>query len=89
MDANPLFSHAYRCKNWVAWIDNLQSTAGIKRVNNEDAKDICGMRKSLDRCIAKSLLRWYDHIGHMADRLVKKMWYYSWRGRPYKRWTDL
>ncbi len=78
-------------------MDYLRRISGIRkieRVRNEEVRNRCGVRKSVETRIGESVLRLYGHIERMDDeRVVKRIYSSEFEclrrvGRPGRAWCE-
>src|SRR5678815_5828185 len=78
-------------------MDNLRGVLGVRRIDkmrNERIRELCGVKKGVNKRINESMLRWFGHVERMnGSRLVKRM--YSGdcvgnrpAGRPKRKWIE-
>ena len=75
-------------------MDKLRGLLGIKRMNrvpNAWIREICGVKKGLDKRIDERVLRWFGHVERMErDRIARRVYVGKSAGsrpvgRPRKR----
>ena len=57
-------------------MDNLRGLLGITkmedRIPNAWIKELCGVRKGLDKIIDEGILRWFGHVKRMERDMIAK-----------------
>ena len=78
-------------------MDNLRGLMGIRRMDkvpNEWIRQLCRVRKGVDKKINEGVLRWFSHVERMENARIEKRVYVGVCagshsvGRPRKRWID-
>ena len=78
-------------------MDDLRGLLGIRRMDivpNARIRELCGVKKSLDKRIDESVFRWFVHVEKMERGMIAKRVYVGEfagnhsAGRPQKRWLD-
>ena len=78
-------------------MDNLRGLMGIRRMDkvpNEWIRQLCRVRKGVDKKINEGVLRWFSHVERMENDRIEKRVYVGVCagshsvGRPRKRWID-
>ena len=78
-------------------MDNLRSLFGIRRMDrvpNERIRELCEVRKGVDKSTGEGVLRRFGHVERMEkDRTAKRFYVGECDGsrsvgRPRKRWID-
>ena len=71
----------------------IRTMCGVKlldRRNNEELKDMLGMKESLDRMAKVSSIRWYGHVLRKDENMIVKALKFDsssrGRGRPKQTW---
>ena len=76
---------------------SLRELLGIRRMDrvpNAQIRELCRVKKSLDKRIYEGMLQWFGHVERMErDRIVKRVYVGMCAGsrsvgRPWKRWID-
>src|SRR5678815_40660 len=60
----------YRSKVQCAQMDNLRGMLGVRRIDkmrNEHIRELCGVKKGVNKRINESMLRWFGHVERMND----------------------
>ena len=79
-------------------MDNLRGLLGIRRMDrvpNAQIRELCGVKKDLDKRIDEGVLWWFNYMERMeSDRIAKKVYVGECAGshsvaRPQKRWIDV
>ena len=71
-----LWKEKERYKIWAVQMENLRVLLGIRRIDyvpNERIRELCGVKKRVDKKIDEGVLLWSCHVERMKnDRIVKR-----------------